>query len=38
MRVRAVHKISKEMGLNKALQYCRISKHVGIIPKNQEMF
>ena len=39
MKMQAVHEISKEMSLNKALQYCGMSKHAsGIMPKNQEMF
>ena len=27
MKIQAVHEISKEMSLNKALQYCGMSKH-----------
>ena len=38
MRMQAVHTISKEMSLNKTLQYCGVSKHAWYYTKNQEMF
>ena len=31
MKMQAVHEISKEMSLNKALQYCGMSKHAQVL-------